>query len=32
MEDGAKQFTDTEGMSPVKYNFNISIVEIKLQN
>lgn len=32
MEDGEKQFSDTEGMSPVKYNFNTSIVDIKLQN
>lgn len=32
MEDGEKQFSDTEGMSPVKYNFDILIVDIRLQN
>lgn len=32
MEDGEKQFSDTEGMFPIKYNFNISIVDFKLQN
>lgn len=32
MEDGEKQFSDTEGMSPVKYNFNVLIVGIRLRN